>query len=111
MLSPGGDGVLHDLIHLSPAAAREREEPLGVLRRVAGLTPGERPEERLGEQHHERLVADDHARGLLVRELRIEFEAERREEVHRLLQIADGEVDEDLSRMLFCHVSPSSCFN
>jgi hypothetical protein len=41
--------------------------------RVAELAPGEGLEERLGEQHHERLVADDHAGGLVVGEVGVEW--------------------------------------
>src|SRR5439155_688663 len=35
VLSAGGDGLVHHSVHLRPAAAREREERLRVLRRIA----------------------------------------------------------------------------
>ena len=81
VLSAGGDGLVHHSVHLRPAAAREREERLRVLRRIAELPPRERLEERLAEQHDVGLLADDHAGGLVVGELRVEPEAELREEV------------------------------
>ena len=105
VLPTSGDGFLHHLVHFGPAIAREREEPLRVLGRVAELLLGERPEEGFAEEHDEGLLADDHAGGLVVGELRVELEAELREEVHRLLQIADGQVDEELSGTLLCHDS------
>src|SRR5215208_349074 len=71
--------------------------------RVARLASGEGPEERRRQQHHERLIADHHAGGLLVRELLIEGEAERREEIHRFFEIGDLDVDEDLARLCRSH--------
>src|ERR1051326_1078270 len=43
------------------------------------------------------VVADHHARCFFVGELRIEREAERGKEILRLLQVADGDVDEELA--------------
>src|SRR5437870_11709327 len=81
VLSAGGDGLVHHFVNLRSAAAREREERLRVLRRIAELPPRERLEEGLTEQHDVGLLADDHASGLVVGELRVEPEAELREEV------------------------------
>src|SRR5436309_13691546 len=80
VLSAGGDGLVHYSVHLRPAAAREREERLRVLRRIAELPPRERLEEGLIEQHDVGFFADDHASGLVVGELRVEPEAELRSE-------------------------------
>src|SRR5207248_10277843 len=102
VLSAGGDGPVHHFVHLRSAAAREREERLRVLRRIAELPPRERLEEGLTEQHDVGLLADDHASGLVVGELRVEPEAQLREEVHRPLQCDTG------PRMLSNTKSPTS---
>jgi|SRR5437016_7745612 len=64
-------------IDLFPAAAGKREECLGVLGRVAEFARGKPLEERFAKEHQGRLVADHHARDLLVREFLIDVEAER----------------------------------
>src|SRR5205814_4170081 len=58
---------------------------------------GERPEKRLAEQHHESFLAQHHAGSLVVGELRVELEPEPRKELHAALEVADGQVDEDLA--------------
>src|SRR5262249_17336936 len=59
---------------------------------------------RLDQQHHERLLADDHAGGVVVGELRVEGEAELGEERDRSLQVADGQVEEELPGSIRCHL-------
>jgi hypothetical protein len=100
----GRDRPLHEVVDLGAAAAREREETLGVRRRVADLLVREVLEAVAHEEHHERLLADDHAGRGLVRELRVEGEAERREEADRPVEVPNGQVDEDLSGLGRCHV-------
>jgi len=56
------------------------------------------------EQHHERLVGEDHAGGMVVGEARIERESQRREEVDGPLQVADREIDEQLAGRMVCIV-------
>ena len=97
MRAARGECLLRQLVHLRPTVARNREQPLSMCRRIAELARREGLEERLHEQHHERFIADDHARGIVVRELLVELEAEGGKERHRLLQVLDGEVDEDLA--------------
>jgi hypothetical protein len=41
VLADGGDRLLHHLVHLLPAPAREGEEHFRELRRVAEIPPGE----------------------------------------------------------------------
>src|SRR5229473_1837507 len=105
VLPAGRDGLPDHLVDLGPAVARQRKQSFGLPGRVAQLALGERLEEGLREKHHVRFLADDHAGRLVVRELRIELEAELREELHRLLQVADGQVDEELPGTIGCHGS------
>src|SRR2546428_6467522 len=102
VLAAGGDGLPHHLVHLRPAAAGEREQTFRVSGGIAQLAPGERLEERLGEKHRVRLLADDHAGRLLVGEPGVELETELREELHRRLHIPDRQVDEELAGIA-CH--------
>ncbi len=48
------------------------------------------------EHHDVNVLADDNARGRVVRELRIVREAERLEESEGTRQISDRQIDEDL---------------
>src|SRR5712692_506036 len=105
VLPAGRDGLPDHLADLGPAVARQRKQSFGLPGRVAQLALGERLEEGLREKHHVRFLADDHAGRLVVRELRIELEAELGEELHRLLQVADGQVDEELPGTIGCHGS------
>jgi hypothetical protein len=69
-LATAGSGrLLHEVVDLTPAFAGEGDERLGVARGVADLARGESLEERFGQQHDVAFVADDHAGGLVVREL------------------------------------------
>src|SRR6266850_1908450 len=105
VLPAGRDGLPDHLVDFGPATARQREQSFGLPGRVAELALGERLEEGLREKHHVRLFADDHAGRLVVGELGIELEAELREELHRLLQVANGQVDEELPGTIGCHGS------
>src|SRR6185312_14935056 len=95
---------LHHRVDRRAAVAGEREERLGLLVRVADVALGERAEERLGEEHHEGLVAQDHAGRLVVGELRVEREAELAPEGLAPREVFHREVQEELVR----HVSPLS---
>src|SRR5215470_2644100 len=96
------DRLLHHLIDLGTAGAGEREESLRLPAGVADLPLRERLEEGFGEQHDERLLADDHTGGLLVSEFRVEREPELGEEIDRALQVAHRQIDEDFPRSR-CH--------
>ena len=50
----------------------------------------ERLEERFGQEHDERLVADDHAGSLLIGEPRVERQPERRKELDRPVEVANS---------------------
>src|SRR4051812_42835753 len=76
----GRKRLVGDVVHLLAAAEGKRVEDLGGLRRVRNLLLREALEKGLGEQHGEYVVADDQAGGVLIRELRIEAEAEPLEE-------------------------------
>src|SRR5262245_2327031 len=97
VLSAGGDGLANHFVHLGPALARKCEESLTLRGGVAQAASGERLEERLEQEHDVRLVADDHASGVVVAEFRIEVEAQGGEELPRLLQIANGQIDKEFS--------------
>src|SRR5262245_14682149 len=100
VLSPGGDRLANHFVHFGPALARECEEAFAVLRGVAQAASGERLEERLEQEHDVRLVADDHASGIVIAEFRIEVEAQGGEELPGLLQIANWQIDKKFSRMI-----------
>ncbi len=50
----------------------------------------------VGQEHGVDVLAYDHAGRSLIRKLRVEREADRFEERHRLVEVLDGEIDEDL---------------
>src|SRR5262245_690674 len=100
----GVDRLLDECVYLIAAFARQRDERLGLPRGIAHLVRGECLEERLGQQHHVRIIADDHTGGVLVREFLVVVEAERREKCFRALEIADGEVDEYFAASAVGHV-------
>jgi len=108
-LSTGRESRLRELVDRLPALGGDRQDRLSVRRRVGDLLLGEVLEPGFHEQHHECLLADDHARGVLVGETGVEREAERGEEPHGLAEVADGEVDEDLSRRCWHGSSLGSC--
>src|SRR5262245_8247356 len=121
MGTAGGYGRLHEVIDLGPAARGDGEQPLGVRAGIAELSFGERLEEWLDEQHHEGVLADDHAGRVLVCEPGLEREAELGEEVDRAFQIPDGKIEEHLAGrggghgvpptlVLFYRPSPGSRF-
>jgi len=57
------------VIDLGPAADRDGDQAPRYACGVAELSLGERLEERLDQQHHEGVLADDHAGRVLVGEL------------------------------------------
>src|SRR5262249_54837885 len=103
VLTAGRDGLLHELVDVRPARARERKEPLGVPARVANITLREALEEWLGQGHGESCIAKDHASGIRICELWVEREGEGGGESFRLLAIADRQGDRDLACPRLCH--------
>jgi hypothetical protein len=93
----GRHGPREDVVDLGAALRGQGDDCLGVRDRVGDLLVDEGLEERLDEQHHARLLADHHAGGLLVGELRVELEPERGEELNALRQALHGQVHEDHS--------------
>src|SRR5215831_19201166 len=71
--------------------------------RIANFMRRERPEKRLGEQHHACLFVDDEAGSLLIGEFRVEPEAQFAKELFRPPQVSNGKVDEYFSRLRIWH--------
>src|SRR5262249_34577313 len=97
-----GEGLVHQGIYLGAALTGQRQQCLVVGDGIAEGFLGEGLEELLPEQHHEALLTQDHARGLVVGKPPVELEAELGEELLVSLQVSNSEVDEDLTS----HVSP-----
>src|SRR5262249_32942636 len=92
-----GEGLVHQGIYLGAALTGQRQQCLVVGGGIAEGFLGEGLEELLPEQHHEALLPQDPARGLVVGEPPVELEAELGEELLASLQVSNSEVDEDLT--------------
>src|SRR3954469_21701711 len=86
-----------ELVDFLAACAGNAGQHLGGLGGVGDGLVGEAAEELLHQQHGEQVLAEDHAGGIVVGELRIEAVAELREEPDRTLQVLDRQIDEDLA--------------
>jgi len=91
----GGECRVGELVDGLAAVGRDAQDRLGARPRVGERLAREVLEAGGFEQHHPRLLADDHAGARLVGELLVELEAERREVRGRSLHVGDGDVDED----------------
>src|SRR5262249_20298176 len=100
MRSTRGDRGLDHAIDLRAARAVERAQSFAVRLRVADPLLRALLEALLDHQHDERFVADDHARALLVRESRVEREAERGEEADRALEVGHRQIQKQFSRLI-----------
>lgn len=88
--------LVDDGVDFLPAFDIEGDEHFGCLRGVGDLLLGESLKLGVREEHRKNVLADDHARGRVIGELRVEREPELGEERDRCLQVFDGEIDEDL---------------
>ncbi|EEF93401.1 hypothetical protein CATMIT_01969, partial [Catenibacterium mitsuokai DSM 15897] len=95
-LRTGGDGLVGQRIDLGAAAQRQRHQGLHLALRIDQLLLGEGLEERPHQQHREQILAEQHAGGVLVGELRVEAVAERGEESDRTVEVLHRQVDEHL---------------
>ncbi len=99
LLATGREGFVDQVVDFRAAFAGEANEHFCL---AVGIADGSRRKEALKlfvrEQHRVNFIADDHAGGRFVGELRIERVADLREKLDRLLEVLDGEIDEDFSR-------------
>src|SRR5262249_55144187 len=91
----GRDSPGCQLIDLFATPTRKGNHAFRMGLSVADLPLREGPEERLGEEYGLCAVVHDHAGGLAIGETGIERETKLAKELHRPLQIAYGQVNED----------------
>ena len=71
-----GDCLAHHYIHLGAAGARQGYDGLGIFSGIANLLFGKCLKKFLDQQHDENVIADDHAGGIFIGEIRVERKAE-----------------------------------
>ncbi|MBX7104005.1 MAG: hypothetical protein K1X57_07980 [Gemmataceae bacterium] len=101
----GRNGLADHFINFGPVVAVQADEYLGVFRRIADSPWDELPELVVRKQHGINRLADNHACGRLVCELRIETVSEPAKKLHRFREVLDRQIDENQSG----HVDSSYC--
>ena len=98
-----GDRLSHQLVNLRLAFTGQRDENFRAPGRIADFFRREFLELGVREQHDVDVRAHNHASGCFISELRIERKAQALEEVHRLAEVLDRQINEYLrSHFLVC---------
>ncbi|MNS71789.1 hypothetical protein D3C72_1051720 [compost metagenome] len=95
-IAAGGHRGIHHFIDARTAFHRQANQHFGEFARIADVIRRETAEFGFGQQHHENVLANDHAGGGVIGKLRIEGKAKTGEERDRLLQVAYWQIDKDL---------------
>jgi hypothetical protein len=94
--SSSSDRFANQIVDFASTVARQADQDLGALSRVADFFWREGFEFLLSQQHYKNVFADDHASGGFVSELGIEREAEFGKEIDRLIEILYRQIHKNL---------------
>jgi hypothetical protein len=99
--SASGDGLAHELIDVFSAVDRETHKHFSAFRGITNGFGRERLKLVMSQEHHEDVIAHDHAGGCLVSKLGVKTEAEFRKELDRPLEAFDWKIYEDFRGHVF----------
>jgi hypothetical protein len=99
--SASGDGLAHELIDVFSAVDRETHKHFSAFRGITNIFGRECLKLLMSQEHHEDVIAHDHAGGSLVSKLGVKTEAEFRKELDRPLEAFDWKIYENFRGHVF----------